>query len=125
MPAEDCVGVGVPITTGDGAAVTADAVVTGATVAAAVVIAAPAVPIVEAAVVPPPLKTTMPVSASLMTAGVGSELIERLTVTSGFATSAGFWNCPVGCMVAETSGCPGNDGPRMRPRKPCDSARSA
>jgi len=28
-------------------------------------------------------------------------------------------------MASEISGCPGNDGPRMRPRKPWDSATSA
>ncbi len=95
-PIDDCVGVGVPMMTCDGDAEAADAVVTGAvaiapvmtlpfvlcapvpaTVAAAVM---PVVVTVAGAVVPPPLTTTMPVSLSLMTAGVASELMERLTV---------------------------------------------
>jgi hypothetical protein len=110
-PMDDCVGVGVPITTCDGDADAADAVVTGAvaiapvtmlpfvtvvpvpaTVAAAVVPVVPTAPTVAGAVVPLPLTMVRPAPLSLMTAGVASELMERLTVTSGFATSAGFWN---------------------------------
>ena len=59
------------------------------------IVAAAVVPVVvtgavtvEAAVVP--LTIVMPAPLSLMTAGVASELMERFTVTSGFATSAGF-----------------------------------
>jgi hypothetical protein len=70
-----------------------------ATVAAAVTpdvaptvvpVVVPVVATVEAAVVAPPLTMVMPAPLSLITAGVASELMERLTVTSGFATSAGF-----------------------------------
>lgn len=105
-PIEDCVGVGVPMMTRDGDAEAAEAVVTGAvaiapvmmlpfalcvpvpaTVAAAIV---PAGATVAGAVVPPPLTIVSPAPVSLMTAGVASELMERLTVTSGFAMSAGF-----------------------------------
>jgi hypothetical protein len=109
-PTDDCVGVGVPITTCEGDADAADAVVTGAvaiapvtmlpftvwfpvpaTVAAAVLpVVVPVAATVEAAVVAPPLTIVMPAPLSLITAGVASELMERLTVTSGFATSAGF-----------------------------------
>jgi hypothetical protein len=103
-PSDDCVAVGAPVTTCAGVAVTAEEVVTGAvaapvpaTVAAAVVpVVVPVVATVEAAVVAPPPLITSPVAVSLMTAGVASELMERLTVISGFAASAGFWNCPVG-----------------------------
>ena len=80
MPIDDWVGVGVPITICDGEAAAAAALVTGATVAAEVT------PVVTVA----PLAMVMPAPLSLMIAGVGSELIDRLTVTSGFATSAGF-----------------------------------
>jgi hypothetical protein len=66
-----------------------------ATVAAAVTpdvvpVVVPVVATVEAAVAAPPLTMVMPAPLSLITAGVASELMERLTVTSGFATSAGF-----------------------------------
>jgi hypothetical protein len=100
-PSDDCVAVGAPVTTCAGVAVTAEEVVTGAVaapvpaaVAAAVVLVVvpvvPAVATVEAAVVAPPPLITSPVAVSLMTAGVASELMERLTVSSGFAASAGF-----------------------------------
>jgi hypothetical protein len=105
-PSDDCVGVGVPITTADGDAAAADIVVTGAVATAPVTmlpfaVCAPVpatvaadvmapVLTVDAAVVPPPLTIVSPAPLSLMTAGVASELMERLTVTSGFATSAGF-----------------------------------
>src|SRR5207248_11394327 len=110
-PIDDCVGVGVPMTTCDGDAVAADMVVTGAVAIAPVTmlpfvtvvpVAVPAVPAtvaaavvpvvvptVDAAVVPPPLTKVMPAPLSLMYAGVGSELIDRLTVTCGFATIEG------------------------------------
>jgi hypothetical protein len=105
-PRDDCVGVGVPITTCDGEA---DAVVTGAvaiapvtmlplvaivpaTVAAETIPPVPTAPTVAGAAVPLPLTMVMPAPLSSMMAGVASELMERLTVASGFAMSAGFWN---------------------------------
>ena len=97
MPIDDCVGVGVPMTTRDGDAVAADMAVTGAVAIAAVAGAAVAGAAmlvvgatVAAAVVPPPLTIVMPAPLSLMIAGVASELAELFTVTSGFAMSAGF-----------------------------------
>jgi hypothetical protein len=91
-PSDDCVGVGVPMTVRPGVAATADDAVRGAAIVPLVVVV-PVPATVEAAVTPAtvaPLTMEMPAPLSLMTAGVGSELIERLTVTSGFATSAGF-----------------------------------
>lgn len=57
------------------------------------IVAAAVVPVV--AVVRAPLASKTPSPAPLLMAGIGSELIDELIVTCGFARNAGFWNAPV------------------------------
>jgi hypothetical protein len=131
----DAVGVGAPTLTWVGVAaaaavvafvVTRPPVVAMALVTGAAVIALVTAPVVAPVVAPvaAPLTIVTPAPLSLMTTGVGSELIEELTVISGLAMPEA-WTCSVCGTVALTSACPGDDGPRMRPRKPCCPATIA
>ena len=96
-------------------------VATAAFVAAVVPTAGATVP---AAVRPVPVDGTAmtavpPLPPPAGSAGVGSELIDELTVICGFATADGDWNWPVTCcMLAPFVSASGDAGPSTLPRKP-------
>jgi hypothetical protein len=58
-----------------------------------------------------PMKTPASPSGPLMTTGVGGELIDAFTVTSGFAVADGGMNCPVGGVGPDWTPA-GSMGPR-------------
>lgn len=87
--------------------VVAMAAVVGVTVVAAMVgatVVAAVAPTVDAAAVPVEPVTTAPPASPMMT-GVGVELMDAFTVTSGFAYADGGMNWPVGCAGWAGFGC--------------------